>query len=193
MKTVEISALVLELLSAGVIAALITGIFSLIISIKNNKQLVELEKLKHKFTVEDKMKQRLIEAYNELQNDLPEDKRVGHFVMNMPAKAKFTSNVFSEACSVADDSIRICYTHFQKYKYLFSKEEQKKFSKKIEELDEISKSIIEIASSINVDDLENLDDETSHALHSAHENRITKIYEIEEMYFNLYSDYLSRS
>ncbi len=35
--------LVMQLLSAGVIAALVTGIFSLVIAIKNNKRLLELE------------------------------------------------------------------------------------------------------------------------------------------------------
>lgn len=36
--------IILELLSAGVIASLVAGIFSLVIAIKNNKRLVELEK-----------------------------------------------------------------------------------------------------------------------------------------------------
>lgn len=43
--------IILELLSAGVIASLVAGIFSLIIAFKNNKRLVELEKSKQKFTV----------------------------------------------------------------------------------------------------------------------------------------------
>lgn len=36
--------IILELLSAGVIASLVAGIFSLVIAFKNNKRLVELEK-----------------------------------------------------------------------------------------------------------------------------------------------------
>lgn len=42
---------ILELLSAGVIASLVTGIFSLVIAVKNNKRLVELENSKQKFTI----------------------------------------------------------------------------------------------------------------------------------------------
>lgn len=42
---------ILEILSAGVIAALVTGIFSLIISVRNNKKLVEIEKNKQIFTL----------------------------------------------------------------------------------------------------------------------------------------------
>ena len=43
--------IILELLSAGVIASLVTGIFSLGIAVKNNKRLVELENSKQKFTI----------------------------------------------------------------------------------------------------------------------------------------------
>ena len=46
--------IVLQILSAGVIAALVTGVFSLVIAVKNNKRLIELENSKQKFTLTQK-------------------------------------------------------------------------------------------------------------------------------------------
>lgn len=60
--------IILELLSAGVIASLVAGIFSLVIAFKNNKRLVELEKSKQKFTVNQERYKGLREAYAELLN-----------------------------------------------------------------------------------------------------------------------------
>ena len=58
--------IILELLSAGVIASLVASIFSLFIAFKNNKRLVELEKSKQKFTVNQERYKGLREAYAEL-------------------------------------------------------------------------------------------------------------------------------
>ena len=73
--------IILELLSAGVIASLVAGIFSLVIAFKNNKRLVELEKSKQKFTVNQERYKGLREAYAELLNVLPEEKLLGHIII----------------------------------------------------------------------------------------------------------------
>lgn len=38
--------IIIEILSAGVIASLVTGIFSLVIAIKNNKKVLDIENIK---------------------------------------------------------------------------------------------------------------------------------------------------
>ncbi len=81
--------MIIKFLSAGVIAALVTGIFSLIITIKNNKRLIELENSKQKFTMEQERFKGLRDAYNELHSLLPEEKRLGHVIMNLPSKPQF--------------------------------------------------------------------------------------------------------
>lgn len=63
--------ILLELLSAGVIAALVTGLFSLVIAIKNNRRLVELENSKQSFTVDQERYKGLRDAYGELLGSLP--------------------------------------------------------------------------------------------------------------------------
>ena len=75
--------ILLELLSAGVIAALVTGIFSLVIAVKNNRRLIELEKSKQKFTVDQERYKGLRDAYGELLRLLPEEKLLGHIVMKI--------------------------------------------------------------------------------------------------------------
>lgn len=68
--------MVLKLLSAGVITAMVTGLFSLIIAIKNNRRLLEIEKSKQPFTVEQERYKDLRSAYNELIELIPEEKHL---------------------------------------------------------------------------------------------------------------------
>lgn len=88
--------IILELLSAGVIASLVAGIFSLVIAFKNNKRLVELEKSKQKFTVNQERYKGLREAYAELLNVLPEEKLLGHIIINLPSQKNFKKMDFQK-------------------------------------------------------------------------------------------------
>lgn len=88
--------IILELLSAGVIASLVAGIFSLVIAFKNNKRLVELEKSKQKFTVNQERYKGLREAYAELLNVLPEEKLLGHIIINLLLKKIFKKMDFQK-------------------------------------------------------------------------------------------------
>ena len=136
--------IILELLSTGVIASLVTGIFSLFIAFKNNKRLVELEKSKQKFTVNQERYKGLREAYTELLNVLPEEKLFGHIIINLPSQKNFQENGLLEAYEAAEMNMKIMYSHFQKYGYLFSNDEQKEIVELIELIDTITKSIIAI-------------------------------------------------
>lgn len=118
--------IILELLSAGVIASLVTGIFSLVIAVKNNKRLVELENSKQKFTINQERYKGLREAYTELLAILPEEKLLGHIIINLPAQKKFRENGLSGAYEAAEANMKIMYSHFQKHGYLLSDDEQKK-------------------------------------------------------------------
>ena len=69
--------IVLQILSAGVIAAFVAGVFSLVIAFKNNKRLIELENSKQKFTVAQERFKGLREAYSELLSTLPQEKTLG--------------------------------------------------------------------------------------------------------------------
>lgn len=186
--------IILELLSAGVIASLVAGIFSLVVAVKNNKRLVELEKSKQKFTVNQERYKGLREAYAELLNVLPEEKLLGHIIINLPSQKNFEENGLSEAYEVAEVNMKILYSHFQKYGYLLSDDEQKEIVKLIEVIDTITKSIIGISSSLQLYDVEN--DQNEDALvdkgHKKILERILKVTEFEESYYNLFKNNLSR-
>lgn len=60
------SELIIKLLSMGVVASFVTGIFSLVISIKNNKRLLQIEDKKERF----QMDKRRYELLNELLKNI---------------------------------------------------------------------------------------------------------------------------
>ncbi|MEJ8743509.1 hypothetical protein WKT07_08665 [Mediterraneibacter sp. HCN-7094] len=186
--------ILLELLSAGVIAALVTGIFSLVIAVKNNRRLIELEKSKQKFTVDQERYKGLRDAYGELLRLLPEEKLLGHIVMNLPSKEDFQENGLSESFKVAEENMKILYSHFQKYCYLLLEDEQKTVANLVEEIDNVTKSIINLNSGIqkyNTDEEEN-SIESFDIIHAKIIERIIKVTEFEEMYYDLFKNNLSK-
>jgi len=186
--------ILLELLSAGVIAALVTGIFSLAIAVKNNRRLIELEKSKQKFTVDQERYKGLRDAYGELLRLLPEEKLLGHIVMNLPSKEDFQENGLSESFKIAEENMKILYFHFQKYCYLLSEDEQKTVANLVEEIDNVTKSIINLNSGIqkyNTDEEEN-GIESFDIIHAKIIERIIKVTEFEEMYYDLFKNKLSK-
>lgn len=186
--------ILLEFLSAGVIATLVTGIFSLVIAVKNNRRLIELEKNKQKFTVDQERYKGLRDAYGELLRLLPEEKLLGHIVMNLPSKKDFQENGLSESFKIAEENMKILYSHFQKYCYLLSEDEQKIVSNLVEEIDNVTKSIINFNSGIqkyNTDEEEN-SIEVFDTIHAKIIERIIKVTEFEEMYYDLFKNNLSK-
>lgn len=61
--------LIIDILSIGVIASFVTGCFSLIIAIKNNKKLLQIEKLKQQFSIN-------LKRYELLNNLLDEIEKI---------------------------------------------------------------------------------------------------------------------
>lgn len=182
----------IELLSAGVIAALVTGIFSLIIAIKNNKRLIELEKKKQKFTMDQERYKALRSAYDELLNLLPEEKLLGHVIMNMPSRKDFQENGLSEAFEIAEVNMKIMYSHFQKHCYLLSDDEQEQIQSEVEAIDSISKSIIAGLWSTDTENSENDDDSISDDIHGKVLERLLKVTEFEKLYYDSFRDNLSK-
>lgn len=186
--------IILELLSAGVIASLVAGIFSLVIAVKNNKRLLELENSKQKFAINQERYKELREAYTELLAILPEEKLLGHIIINMPTKKIFREQGLSEAYEVAEKNMKIMYSHFQKYGYLLSDDEQKKIANLIEEIDTITKSIIKISSSsgLQVYDVEGSEDASVEDVYKKIMERILKVAEFEELYYGLLKNSLNK-
>ena len=185
-------AFVLELLSAGVIASLVAGIFSLVIAVKNNKRLVELENSKQKFTVKQERYKLLKEAYTELINVLPDEKRLGYIITNLTSQKDFTNNTSSTIYKIAEKNMKIMYSHFQKYGYIFSDKEQKEIKDLVEVIDSISISIINISSSWQEKDVESIEDAAVEKGYKKILEKIVKVTEFEEKYFNMFKNNLSK-
>lgn len=186
--------IILELLSAGVIAALVTGIFSLVIAAKNNRRLIELENSKQKFTVDQGRFKGLRDAYSELLRLLPEDKLLGHVIMNLPSKEGFQENGLTESYEIAENNMKIIYSHFQKYCYLLSDDEQEKVADAVEEIDTITKSIISLNSGLDIynSNEDSCKEDSFNTIHVKIIERIVKITEFENMYYNLLKSSLSK-
>ena len=184
--------MVLELLSAGVIASLVAGIFSVINTVKNNKRLTELENSRQKFTVNQGKYKELKNAYSELLDTLPEEKLLGHIVMNLPAQENFQENGISVALKAADGSVKIIYSHSQKYCYLLSDDGQKGITNLITEIDTLTKGIINITSGLQVYDVDADEDAPTEDVYEKIAQKIRKVAELENLYFDLFRDSLSK-
>lgn len=184
--------IILELLSAGVIAALVAGIFSLAIAIKNNKRLVDLENIKQKFTINQERYKALKEAYDELLAKLPEKNLLNHIIINLPAQNEFQKKDFFEIYNAAEENMEIMYSHFQKYGYLFSDNEQQKINNLIEEIDAIAKNIIKISLDLQINDVEKKEDDFAKEIYIKNIERIEKVAELEKVYYELFKNSLSK-
>ena len=181
--------IIIEILSAGVIASLVTGIFSLVIAIKNNKKVLDIENIKQRFTITQERFKALKEAYSQLLDLLPEDQQAGYVIMNLPLKEGFYENGLESSYEVAERSIKILQKHFRRHGYLLSEDEQKRIIDFTEELDGIAKSFINAKSDLHMYNTEEIDDLN---ITRTIVERIIKITEFEEMYFNCFRNSLSK-
>lgn len=186
----------IELLSAGVIAALVTGIFSLIIAFKNNRRLIELENKKQRFAINQERYKDLRNAYTELLNQLPEEQRLGHIIMNLPTSTTrdLQEHGFSGVYDVAEANMKIIYVHFQKYRYLFSDDEQKQVLDIVETIDSISRSLIASGANIHLCDAEAdecTDDSMMNAIREVGLEKLEEVVKLEILYHDLFQKNLS--
>lgn len=182
--------IIIEILSAGVVASLVAGIFSLIIAIKNNRKLVDIENRKQRFTITQERFKALKEAYSQLLDLLPEEQCVGYIIMNLPLQEGFQENGLASSYEIAERNIKILQNHFQRYGYLLSEDEQKKVIEFTEILDNIAKSLINAKSDFQLYNIEQESDASG--IPETIAKRIIKITEFEEMYFSLFRNSLSK-
>ncbi len=184
--------MVLKLLSAGVITAMVTGLFSLIIAIKNNSRLLEIEKSKQQFTVEQERYKDLRSAYNELIELIPEEKHLGHIIMNLQSKE---NNGLFDVYEVAQKNMQILYTHYKKHCYLLAHEDQDKVNDAVEKIDYIEQSIISCQLQLRTSNQNELNEEDkiiSDTIFKNVQDRLYKGTEFEELYFDVYKQALNQ-
>lgn len=122
--------LVVTLLSAGVFTSLVTGIFSLIITMKNNSAIKELEKEKIGYQKQEQLYKTVHLAREELLKALPAQKQIRVSSTSLESIIKDNTDVvdkLEELVSACLNSQNIIWVHFNKYSPYFSKNESEVF------------------------------------------------------------------
>lgn len=191
--------MLIRILSAGVITAIVAGLFSLWVSFSNNKRLVKLEKSKQRFEIEQKQFKSLQEAYVELLSILPYNEKLAYRIYN----EQFEENTLSKAYEIAVDNSGKLYSHYQRYCFLLLADEQEKFNNVIEKTDKIVEEIeflcIEIEDILSSDII--MHEESKKIVESIvkideKKAELVKEYimqeiQLEEMYYEIYVDRLT--
>ena len=148
--------IIVTLLSAGVIASLVTGIFSILIAIKNNKSIKDLEQLKVHYEKQEELYKTIYSAREELLKALPPQDQVSvsstvleklafdgikmlQDTSNVSSDVleKFASDYFEKLQNLIPtcfNSQNIIWTHFNKYRPYFSEAECEEFEQKNQNL-----------------------------------------------------------
>lgn len=175
--------MIIDLLSAGVLAAFVTGIFSLIIAIKNNKKIIILEKNKQSFTVQQKKYEELSHAYEELLSTLPEDQKLGHYARNLHQHTDKKGRINPvEMTQIADANMRIMVLHFEKYKFLYDEDFCQSFVTAVKDLDTIVRRLAALQKDVDG----NLEE-----IYALLKERFSKVAQLEELYYSSLKSQLS--
>lgn len=195
--------MLIRILSAGVITAIVAGLFSLWVSFSNNKRLAKLEKSRQRFEIEQKQFKSLQEAYDELLSILPYDKKLAYRIGN----DELEENTLLKAYEIAVDNSKKLYSHFQRYCFLLLADEREKIGNAIEKADKITHKIVEetefmcmeIENSWNSDSVTH--EEANEILESSKKRnkkieKLTEEYlmqecQLEEAYYEVYVDRLT--
>lgn len=114
--------------------------------------------------------------------------------MNISSKEDFQENELSKSFEIAEENMKIMYSHFQKYCYLLLDDEQKTVLDLAGEIDNVTKSIITLNTRIQAYNTDGKEDRTSSfdTIYAKIIERIIKVTEFEEMYYNLFKNNLSK-
>ena len=191
--------MLIRILSAGVITAIVAGLFSLWVSFSNNKRLVKLEKSRQRFEIEQKQFKSLQEAYVELLSILPYNEKLAYRIYN----EQFEENTLLKAYEIAVDNSEKLYSHYQRYCFLLLADEQEKFNNVIGKTDKIVEEIeflcIEIEDILSSDSI--MHEESKKIVESIEKRNekkaeLVKEYimqeiQLEEVYYEIYVDRLT--
>lgn len=126
---------IIKILSAGVIASFITGLFSLVISIKSNKRLLEIERMKQKYDINIKRYELLTKYLKEIMDNREVFEFDGHLYMDYGSVRKLFSFLI--------DRFSFLIEQHSQNEYLFSEKENCIIKKKINEINFLVDEFVE--------------------------------------------------
>lgn len=116
----------IKLLLTGVSASLVTGIFSLVISIRNNSRLLKVEKVKQKYSMDSKK----YELLNEYLNWVNEKEASFEYA----GELEMTFQCVREIFCLRLDKFKFLEDEHYKHEYLFDSVENKNVREKIKKI-----------------------------------------------------------
>lgn len=131
----------MQLLSAGVVVAIVEGFFSILLARRNNKLLLEQQKNEHNFEIQKTQYEQLTKAYENLMQELPEEKKLSHVITNstigsLGMERSEIESQLGNIGAVAAEEEMVLYNHYQKYSYLLNDSQVEELQKIIAEHDE---------------------------------------------------------
>lgn len=141
----------------------------------------------------DSVSKNLQDSKEIIENALLEIEKQKRLFEQMKQEAEISQQI-TTMNEAADMNMKIMYSHFQKHGYLLSDDEQKEIIKLIDVIDTITKSIIDISLGLQVYDVGNEENEDASVdkVHKKILERILKVTEFEETYYNLFKNNLSK-
>lgn len=135
--------LLVTLLSAGVIASAVEGLFSIVIALKNNKLIMKQNHNDHVFELQKIQYEQLSKAYDDLLKVLPEETRVSHILTNTNVAQPELSieervAEMEKIGKAASDEERILYNHYKNYSHLLRDEQNQIIEEIIKKHDELA-------------------------------------------------------
>lgn len=131
----------MQLLSAGVVVAIVEGFFSIFLAHRNNKLLLNQQKNEHHFEIQKTQYEQLTKAYEILMQELPEEKKLSHAFANstigsLEIEHSEIESQLGNLGAVAVAEEMILYNHYQKYSYLLNDSQVEEIQRIIAEHDE---------------------------------------------------------
>lgn len=164
---------IIKLLSAGVFVAIVTGIFSLIISIINNKKIIQIEKNKQKFVF-------IQENYSELKKVLDEVLHLDSILKDFPNNPNdITGQSFVILNISANDRFKLLQDRFNEISYMLSQKNRLTIENEMAEINDIEKTLLSF-----IDDNNELKPDPENTTNKLIKERILKIYNLQKTFIS---------
>ena len=170
------------LLSAGVIVAFVTGVFSLMVSIINNRKIIHLEKQKQNFSLQ----QGKIPMLQKIYEETASMDFANTMMMNLHPEAisqDERENGLQKVIEKAENNAKILYNRFMKSIFLIDDDISKKIECFFKEIDALSQQIISLQGDIEAN---------GEKIYKLTLERLQKICILEDEYCSLLAEQLQR-
>lgn len=165
---------IIKFLSAGVLVSVVTGIFSLTVSIINNRKIIQIEKNKQKFVF-------VQENYNEIKKVLDEMLHLDSILKDFPNNpSEITEESFVRLHISANDRFKLIQDKLAEISYMFSQENKLIIENEMAEIKKIDKKLFSF-----LDENNGLKPDPENTASKLIKYRINKVYNLNESFIDI--------